>query len=1047
MTERAGRRRTVPPPAGPPFPRAVATWVGRSDELARAVALLDRDTLHLFYGVGGVGKSELVYKLVEEAQRTTRWTDAAAVVLAARPGASGAHLAAALKSQLGARRRRIAFAATGASADDDLTDIASALEAHPTLVFLDDLHHLPAADTAELLGFLSRHVRASRILVASRVELALPADTPPPVVHRLGPLDATATATLVRELAVRLGVPPPDVDVVFARSGGSPFFVLREVAGDAAADGGLDDTVRALAPDARALLLALATSRGRLSTGDAQALAGGPPDPDGGPGASAERVRELGRHLLVDVSRGTALVHDLVRDAVLRVATRRERAASHRQLAELHLAHAGDGVRATTPADAAYLVEAIHHLTAAGDVDDAWDRCEGHYRIIAAAGLDHLLIDSLRTLAGAVDDARDGIGIMLARILVRRSLIAEAADVLAGISAAARGSLRGLRLAGEVAQRRGRLTEAEALFRQARACAATPAERFGVALELADIAGLRGHGDAAREVLSTALADHPQASPRERARWGWSMAVSYLIPEGFAASIECVRAAKAAIGGAGLDDLEVMLVMLEVLARAECDDLPTARALLDRVTRAAAVGALREHVGALYAGVVAQAAGELSVARGQLERAFAYLFDHGDQVLASIAGYYMARVFLAQGDVTAAIEMSGRMSRLAQAAELDSLGAHGRTTAAEALLVAGKATEARALAEAAFAAGYAGAQTRRMAQAVLARLAALDGDLGGARRLLDAIAADLDARPTDLETGAARAALELDRASVELHGGDARAALAAAGRALEHYRKSGRHGQYARALVARAAALIATSDPAGLLEAEGLTTEAMGLATTHGHGRVLARCALLRGALRTRGGDAVGGRAELLAAVHAGVASLEHGEGRAVRVALGEAPPTPGQRALLAALGLAPGATYRVVGKTGTRVVDDAELDRVRTGHAFVIEPVRAVISCNHAGAVAIDRGRPLACELFAALVEAHGAVISAEQLFLGVWGGREYHPLRHRNTVYVAVKRLRQTLKGLIADEREIIETAAGGWRLADGVDAVVVRPVDDAP
>ena len=123
------------------------------------------------------------------------------------------------------------------------------------------------------------------------------------------------------------------------------------------------------------------------------------------------------------------------------------------------------------------------------------------------------------------------------------------------------------------------------------------------------------------------------------------------------------------------------------------------------------------------------------------------------------------------------------------------------------------------------------------------------------------------------------------------------------------------------------------------------------------------------------------------------------------------------------------------------------ELDRVRAGHAFVIEPVRAVITCNHGGQVAIDRGRPLACELFAALVEASGAVVPAEQLFLGVWGGREYHPLRHRNTVYVAVKRLRQTLKGLTADEREIIETAAGGWRVADGVDAVVVRPADDAP
>ena len=82
----------------------------------------------------------------------------------------------------------------------------------------------------------------------------------------------------------------------------------------------------------------------------------------------------------------------------------------------------------------------------------------------------------------------------------------------------------------------------------------------------------------------------------------------------------------------------MILVVLEVLARAECDDLATARALLDRVLRATTVGALREHIGALYAGVVGHAAGELASARRNLERAYGYLFDHGDQVMASIAG-------------------------------------------------------------------------------------------------------------------------------------------------------------------------------------------------------------------------------------------------------------------------------------------------------------------------------------------------------------------------------------------------------------------------
>ena len=35
-------------------------------------------------------------------------------------------------------------------------------------------------------------------------------------------------------------------------------------------------------------------------------------------------------------------------------------------------------------------------------------------------------------------------------------------------------------------------------------------------------------------------------------------------------------------------------------------------------------------------------------------------------------------------------------------------------------------------------------------------------------------------------------------------------------------------------------------------------------------------------------------------------------------------------------------------------------------------------------------------------------------------------------------------TVRDLLGDDREIVETASGGWRLADGIDAVVVRPAD---
>src|SRR5688500_695909 len=148
--------------AARPFPRAVPTYVGRDVEIARALELLDRETLHLVYGVGGVGKSELGYKLIEEAGLTPRAVGAVPVLVAARPGMQVEHVLAALRLAAGARRPRgIATAGAGASFDDDLSGVARMLDASPLLVFIDDVHHLDLVTAGKMLGYLSRHVRAS----------------------------------------------------------------------------------------------------------------------------------------------------------------------------------------------------------------------------------------------------------------------------------------------------------------------------------------------------------------------------------------------------------------------------------------------------------------------------------------------------------------------------------------------------------------------------------------------------------------------------------------------------------------------------------------------------------------------------------------------------------------------------------------------------------------------------------------------------------------------------------------------------------------------
>jgi len=56
------------------------------------------------------------------------------------------------------------------------------------------------------------------------------------------------------------------------------------------------------------------------------------------------------------------------------------------------------------------------------------------------------------------------------------------------------------------------------------------------------------------------------------------------------------------------------------------------------------------------------------------------------------------------------------------------------------------------------------------------------------------------------------------------------------------------------------------------------------------------------------------------------------------------------------------------------------------------------------------------------------------------VWGGTEYHPLRHRNSVYVALARLRESLGAVLARDA-FIDGPDGRYRIAPGVRLAVRR------
>lgn len=1030
----------LPAPARPPFPRSVRTYVGRSGELARVAELLDRETLFLVYGVGGIGKSELVYRAIEDARRAPRWQRSEPVLISVRAGLTVEHVLAQLRLALDPAAAPARLSGNGersgaARRDDELAELVRALDAQPSLVFLDDVHHLDLERAAHVLGYLSRHVRESRIFAASRIEVPLPPGTPTPVVLRPAPLDAEATAAMVSELARRLGVEGPDAAEVFARSGGSPFFVQRLLAGDAGqVESSLDRSLRELAPPLRGLLLLVSVLRSRI--GRAELIASHPPGARASTAQTIEGwVRELDRRFLIDGNRDAVMMHDLVRDALARQAGPGELEAAHAQAARLHRRR----YQAGAAGNAMDAIEAVHHLLRAGAPAEAWGVAASTYPTVAAAGLDHLLIDALAALRDALAAERTAIDLVRARILLRRSLVAEAADILDSVEVT-EGEPAGFRhamLAGEVAQRQGRLDQAEALFSRAERSGERGAEKLQAALQHAYVLALRGQSQRARGVVDEGLARLAGASARDRGRHHWLVAVSYMLEERFEDGVDAAVRGRAALAGGGADDLALMLAMLEVLGRCECNDIETARQVFDDiVSRAVDAGRLRAPVVAFYRGAVLYTEGHLRDARAALESCMAYLDAHTDHMLAVITSYYLARTMVAQGQGAAAVHVTERMSQVAGAAGLETLIANSLAVQADALLAAGRVREAEERARSTLESPRARSNSRWLARVVLMRCLALEGHLAEARQVC---------REPVAGAGAVeryRLAAELERASVEIFGGDPEQAVAAAGAAWRGYAAQGRRWPEARAAVVLSAALVARGRATDLAAAEGPLARAEELDRRCGYPLVRAACALVRAALLTRAGRREQATALLMDTARSIDATGDAPEVLLLRVGLeGGAALAPGLRALGRGLGFASGPRYRIVDRTSAMVGSEQDVERQRQQRDVVVEPARAVLTVGDRS----ESGRPLTCELLARLVEAQGQVVAAGTLFRDVWGGNEYHPLRHRNTVYVAVKRLRQTLRKLLG-ERSVIETGAGGWRIADDIDAASIRPIEPA-
>ena len=458
----------------PPFPRPSPLFIGRQEDRARCLRLLDRSPLLLTYGVPGVGKTEFVYRLVAELRATPRWQKAQPVLVRAQAGQSIEQLVAVLSFLVhGSRPPRGTRTTAGASWKDELVAVARRLDRTAQLVFLDDVHHLEQAAVAELVSYLARRSGASRLLIASRIELALAAETPPPAVVRLGALSAGEATELARRLAECQGLTPPDEQTIFARTRGCPRLLhqlLQEVPGAGGDDeDALAQTLRKLPPGSRRILVLARILDGKLPVAAWLEAAR--------PLVSEEAdLSTLAHHHLVEVGQWT--VPDLVWSAIADEIDAEEVADAHKLAARLLLQHGQVATVSRAAAEAA--LAAVEHQLAGGEPAAAWQTCQRWTRSFQAAELGSRTLGVLPGLRTALPEQRAAINLWAARLLLAEGQLAQALALLdeMGGSGGQQATVRGLLLAGQIAQRSGQLSRAEERFLAAQALATTAGEHL-----------------------------------------------------------------------------------------------------------------------------------------------------------------------------------------------------------------------------------------------------------------------------------------------------------------------------------------------------------------------------------------------------------------------------------------------------------------------------------------------------------------------------------------------------------------------------------------
>lgn len=473
-------------------------------------------------------------------------------------------------------------------------------------------------------------------------------------------------------------------------------------------------------------------------------------------------------------------------------------------------------------------------------------------------------------------------------------------------------------------------------------------------------------------------------------------------------------------------------------ALAECEMRPrTRRGLrvlalieLDRLEEADELAAslANDDFAELVHGTLAWARGQIDASLGMLSGVVRRRRQNEDRLFAGVASLLYGRALLARGDLARARDTFDEASEVfvdvpAFRVLAEVWATYSRVWTLEHDVVL--TSVARILADPA-----ASSRVRALAERGLAFVAALNGRADEARDRL---------QNTPLPEGDPGFLMEHELVRTELEmvlGRSPTGTIARAARAREYFARVGRRHLEARASVSLASALLERAEDTDFVRFDEALARSRTLARDHGYVLVEQRCAVLEAKRAVRAGRAAESSRILADALQGTEKKAAYVEALAIRLALDgseewEAP--TGVSRYVQSLRTSSERRACVQGKW--RRASAEELTKLRARHDVIVDRTSGTVETSRT----IARPRPILVRMLASLAERHGEFVDAETLYREVWGGIEYHPLRHRNTLYVALNRTRRFLSdaGLGAD---VLRTGPQGWALEKSVDVIVM-------